>query len=273
MTENYAAEAATKPTVLTREDVDELYKDWVCIFGVNVGSAELCIREIESAVLFRLRALVDGARAAHIKALQDLRLGVEMDRHNLPDGDEKIAALDAALASLRAPVAKPSIVSEDFAQEVWAAAQSPHGEPMEKSVARVASLLAEFSAPVAGETQTAASAEHYGEVKFTLQGAHRIMESLSAIERRVGPVGSHARGYTHKITNALRHLDALYAARQASERVSAPSAETLRLAGVIADKIEDGTLFQGGILSRRELADKVRAVVRFAQQSAPVADR
>lgn len=51
--------------------------------------------------------------------------------------------------------------------------------------------------------------EHYEEIKATLKGAHAIMESLSAIERRVGPVGSHARGYTHKITKALKHLDAL----------------------------------------------------------------
>ncbi|OAD16489.1 hypothetical protein [Achromobacter insolitus] len=54
--------------------------------------------------------------------------------------------------------------------------------------------------------------------------------------------------------------------------VSALSAETLRLTGVIADKIEDGTLFQAGIFSRRELAHKVRAVMRFAQQSAHVTD-
>lgn len=58
----------------------------------------------------------------------------------------------------------------------------------------------------------------------------------------------------------------------ASAPVAAPSDETLRLAGVIADKIEDGTLFQAGIFSRRELADKVRAVVRFVgAASAPVA--
>ncbi|AJW98427.1 putative gp38 [Burkholderia gladioli] len=54
--------------------------------------------------------------------------------------------------------------------------------------------------------------EHYDEIKATLTGAHRIMEGLSAIERRVGPLGSHARGYTHKLTAALRHLDALVAA-------------------------------------------------------------
>ena len=59
--------------------------------------------------------------------------------------------------------------------------------------------------------------EHYDEVKCTLKGAHKIMESLSAIERRVGPVGSHARGYAHKITNALKHLDQMRAA-QSSQR-------------------------------------------------------
>ena len=83
----------------------------------------------------------------------------------------------------------------------------------------LALLDALSGAPVAGGAQPAASTEHYDEVKATLQGAHRIMESLSAIERRVGPIGSHARGYTHKITAALRHLDALYAALQPSEAV------------------------------------------------------
>lgn len=43
-----------------------------------------------------------------IEALRDLRLGVEMDRHNLDDGYAKLQALDAAieaLSKLRAPVA------------------------------------------------------------------------------------------------------------------------------------------------------------------------
>lgn len=47
------------------------------------------------------------SNASHIAALKDLRLGVEMDRHHLDDGDAKLAALDAALAvlsKLRAPV-------------------------------------------------------------------------------------------------------------------------------------------------------------------------
>ncbi|WP_186079496.1 hypothetical protein [Burkholderia gladioli] len=62
---------------------------------------------------------------------------------------------------------------------------------------------------------TAAAQEHYDEIKATLSGAHAIMENVAAIERRVGPLGSHARGYTHKLTAALRHLDALAAGRVA----------------------------------------------------------
>lgn len=58
----------------------------------------------------------------------------------------------------------------------------------------------------------AAPGEHYDEVRATLTGLHTLCENISAIERRVGPLGSHARGYTHKITAALRHLDALYTA-------------------------------------------------------------
>lgn len=57
---NSAAQAAPQPTVLTRQEVGELYKDWVCIFGVNAGSAELCIREIESAVLAKRSSPVAG---------------------------------------------------------------------------------------------------------------------------------------------------------------------------------------------------------------------
>lgn len=39
------------------------------------------------------------------------------------------------------------------------------------------------------------------------------------------------------------------------------TSEQRRLLNVIADKIEDGTLFQSGILSRLELAAPIRAVL------------
>lgn len=41
----------------------------------------------------------------------------------------------------------------------------------------------------------------------------------------------------------------------------APTNETVRVCGVIADQIEDGSLFTSGIFSRKELAQKVRDVL------------
>jgi hypothetical protein len=153
-----------------------------------------------------------------IQRLRDLRLGVEMDRHNLDDGDAKLGALDAAIE-----------------------------------------VLSKLRAPVAGEAR-----EHYDEVKATLQGAHCIMESLSAIERRVGPVGSHARGYTHKITNALRHLDALYAAPQAS-------AEYVRK--VHADAFIAGFICAGGDAEgAKRQAPQFQACIDAGRKQQPVVD-
>ncbi|WP_313369193.1 hypothetical protein [Achromobacter animicus] len=60
----------------------------------------------------------DLKKAAHIAALRNLRLGVEMDRHNLDDGDAKLAALDTAIDALRAPVA-----DERAAFEFWMTTQ------------------------------------------------------------------------------------------------------------------------------------------------------
>lgn len=78
---------------------------------------------------------------------------------------------------------------------------------------------------------------------------------------------------TGDILQDARQASAMLGVIMASAPVAAPSDETLRLASVIADKIEDGTLFQSGIFSRRELADKVRSVVRIARQSTPVAQQ
>lgn len=86
---------------------------------------------------------------------QDLRTALHvidrLDADLRQAGTLAHGAVDAAPRPVNVPVAKPLAVREDFAHEVWAAAQSPHGEPMEKSVARVASLLAEASAAVAGQ--------------------------------------------------------------------------------------------------------------------------
>lgn len=73
-------------------------------------------------------------------------------------------------------------------------------------------------APAAG-----VASEPYEEVKATLTGLHSFVESLCSPEiyRRLGPAASHARGYTHKITAALRHLDRL--ASLASTPVGEPA--------------------------------------------------
>lgn len=65
------------------------------------------------------------------------------------------------------------------------------------------------------ETPAAPVGEHYDELHATLMGLRVLCENISGMERQVGPLGSHARGYTWKITAALRHLDALAAAPQA----------------------------------------------------------
>lgn len=44
------------------------------------------------------------------------------------------------------------------------------------------------------------------------------------------------------------------------------TSETVRRAGVIADKIEDGTLFRAGIFTRAVLAETVRAVLEELQR-------
>ena len=107
----------------------------------------------------------------------------------------------AALTAAPAPSAPPAALTDEEIQEreenrYWKTNEPPRA------------LFAAAPQPSA----KALTDEHYEEVKATLDGAHRIMETLSAIERRVGPVGSHARGYTHKITNALKHLELMRAA-------------------------------------------------------------
>lgn len=158
----------------------------------------------------------------------------------------------ALLSKLRAPVADSTLPLEKALHELVSkiAPGLDTGDLLQDAQRASAMLDAiQASAPVAGEALAV-------EIYVYREGNRYLASALLPIDTPLRP-----------------GLNTLYAAPQTSEPVSAPSAETLRLAGVIADKIEDGTLFQGGILSRRELADKVRAVVRFAQQSAPVADR
>jgi hypothetical protein len=87
----------------------------------------------------------------------------------------------------------------------------------------------------------------------------------------VNPAGRYSSATTQFAWEAYQAGRAALTAQPAAA-TTAPSDETLRLAGIIADKIEDGTLFQAGIFSRRDLADKVRAVVRAARYGRPAGD-
>ncbi|RST54139.1 hypothetical protein [Variovorax sp. DXTD-1] len=122
---------------------------------------------------------------------------------------------------------------QKVAGEWLAPLDNPVYGPLLRRLDAAANALSQTMQPQAG---VVARSEHYDEVKATLQGAHRIMETVSSLERRVGPVGSHARGYTHKITNALRHLDAL----------AAPGA-------AIAAGEQDGSEFLGHYAEAHEL--------------------
>ena len=95
-----AAQAPSQQTVLTREQIGELYKNWICVFGVSTGSAELCIREIEAAVLSALRAPVADERQAlaHVaNEWADMACNAMVWIRNIQDG---ISTPKEALVSL-----------------------------------------------------------------------------------------------------------------------------------------------------------------------------
>lgn len=90
-----------------------------------------------------------------------------------------------------------------------------------------------------------ATSEHLDEIEATLRGAHAIMETLSSQERKIGPLGSHGRGYTHKITKALQHLESLRAALSASTPKAEPVPPTEQPVkwwnGIRRPDLRDGT--------------------------------
>lgn len=125
------------------------------------------------------------------------------------------ACYEAGLRTRQAPA--PVEVSR-LAEEAKARAKNaarlprdpiPRQMQLDACFAAIDSLASMASTPV-GEVSRLAE-EPYGEIKATLEGLHSLMESLCSPEiyRRLGPAASHARGYTHKITAALRHLDRL----------------------------------------------------------------
>lgn len=218
-------------------------RDLIGCLEVAVEGAESY--EFRSVSVANLKAAIDLLSA---QAGQEPVVWQETDEHGEPQWNESSFGqsrndFDYSMPLYAAPIAQAASVPQGLTDEhildiardflEW----TEVGYAISDKVAFARALLAQAAppaTPVQGDAQ-----EHYDEVKATLQGAHRIMESLSAIERRVGPVGSHARGYTHKITNALRHLDALLAAS------AAPAiGDSQHLANLLARIHQDGGHYQ-----------------------------
>ena len=194
--------------------------------------------------------------------------------HECKECADEPSAEDVA-AWMRSQRPKPEENSnEDFLQDVYDQCYEAITPLVDRgllpgSVVESLQILVErFTAsapPVQAREQAKAEAgEHYDEIKATLEGAHAIMESLSAIERRVGPVGSHARGYTHKITKALRHLEAL--AQPPAEQAKTLSAQHAAIRKVLVHHKLIGAAGDGVIE-----ADLIHALIPPAEQAKPSA--
>ncbi len=149
--------------------------------------------------------LADDSARTNARA-QVMRSALLMLRNHSSVTAHQIAIIDDALAgTVPAPVHDIPLLLE--ALEVI--------EELPDLQATVVSgrIRSALEARAAGRHQVDAPApnEHYDEIRTTLKGAHQLMENISGMERRVGTLGSQARGYTQQITKALRHLDALRA--------------------------------------------------------------
>ena len=178
---------------------------------------------------------------------------------NQQGAPEALANFDAAVAAVLQCVSTAPCNSHEIC--TWFAANIRE---------RLAALVeAQQPAP------SAAAAEHYDEVRATLTGLHALCENISAMERRVGPLGSHARGYTHKITAALRHLEALVSPTpQADSAPADPDGEafrtaarlglTLRFYGGCAQSSMPGTPSAYEVVAGQDRATAMREAVERA---------
>ncbi len=161
MTNRTAAQAAHRHSVLTREEVGELYKDWFCIFGVNAGSAELCIREIEAAVLSKLRAPVAGERTADTLTQVYDRFGIGVLARNpstlmvcLGNVIRRANCLSQVELVLSVPTTPEPDDDGIWGEESllrWGADEKGYAEHFKAALAEWSRHAALASAPVAGE--------------------------------------------------------------------------------------------------------------------------
>jgi DNA repair ATPase RecN len=158
-----------------------------------------------------------------------------------------------ANAALHQPPTDIRNIMQDLAEKLTELSASPEGSAFDSTLVKCGDRVA----------------EHCDEIKATLQGAHAIMESLSAIERRVGPIGSHARGYTHKLTAALRHLEALRAYQfPSSKDAGSTPVEVAELVAMVSDYAnacrQDGGLHWGML---KEVEISLRTAIDAAKSN------
>lgn len=148
------------------------------------------------ALVQKLRAPVADERAPHIKALQDLRLGVEMDQHCMEDGDAKLAALDAAITALRWSAGALQALNIEADKITLDGETRTVGDILDHADRALA------SAPVAGEAQPVI---HQHGFAADNQRLRAINESLDKQLEEVMTERDEYHDMADKLANAIAH--------------------------------------------------------------------
>jgi hypothetical protein len=219
-----------------------LYADAVAA-QMGAGDDLSTARAIESALLSKLRA--EGVQAGDERAdFEDWILTSNVKSHIGYSTDE----LTLARAAWDERARRAALASAPVALS-----------PVERNAITGLIAVARAAFNVADDSE-----DDGGHVKVDRADAEALGAALDALEELPDDQPGYAMGPSNKAEWALRRVLDVASAPVAG--VAQQNDETLRLVGVIADKIEDGTLFNAGIYSRRDLADKVRAVLRLARQ-------
>lgn len=148
------------------------------------------------ALVQKLRAPVADERAPHIKVLQDLRLGVEMDQHCMEDGDAKLAALDAAITALRWSAGALQALNIEADKITLDGETRTVGDILDHADRALA------SAPVAGEAQPVI---HQHGFAADNQRLRAINESLDKQLEEVMTERDEYHDMADKLANAIAH--------------------------------------------------------------------
>lgn len=204
--------SATPKALTLSARLEDLLHDWIV---ANDAAAELRRQHGEIAELrAQVEALTGAIRDEMNEGLRLRELGGAGPDENITAFTERVICERDELRAQVEALAKPTKDQIQMAFEDWLERISPSGDvtDVQRQFEASSDYLDLFdSQPL---TRPGVPSEHYDEVRATLTGLHALCKNISDMERRVGPLGSHARGYTHKITAALRHLDLLAAAPQ-----------------------------------------------------------